>query len=259
MATILDKIVREKKKEVALLKKNGVAARFPKRPRHVFYKALKKGGPAVIAEIKRMSPSRGILRHDFNAVSIAARYEKNGASALSVLTDEKFFGGSTYVLESVRRDTKLPILRKDFVLDAIQVKEARAIGADAILLIAAILTPAKMKTLSRLADKLGMDVLFEVHDEKDLMKIMKLSPKIVGINNRDLKTFQVDIRNTEKLLKKYPAFFKKRIVVSESGIKTCSDIRSLKAIGVHAVLIGETFMVQDDPGAALKELMHGSC
>ncbi len=265
VGTILDKIIREKKKEVVALKKKCSgepfnAKTFPKRPAYSFYKALKmKRRPAVIAEIKRKSPSRGILRRKFDALSIARQYKENGAVALSVLTDKIFFGGEISTFQKVRQCTHLPLLRKDFVIDASQVRQSRAMGADAILLIASILSTKKMRELSGLASSLGMDSLFEIHNEKELKKILPLNPKIVGINNRNLKNFDVDLDTTENLLKKYKVFFKKRLVVSESGIKTQHDMRYLKKLGVDAVLVGETLMAAKNPGLALRELMHGSC
>jgi indole-3-glycerol phosphate synthase len=190
----------------------------------------------VIAELKRKSPSKGILRKNFDPVKIAQEFERAGAVALSVLTDKKYFGGSSAILKKVRRTTCLPILRKDFILDAYQIYEARAIGADAILLIAAILTKKELADLSALSEKLGLDLLFEVHSLSDIKKILPLKPKIVGINNRDLKTFRVDVKTTRRLIKKIP---KGALIVSESGIKSAADLAQVRMCGADAVLIGE--------------------
>jgi len=258
---ILDKIVREKKKELLRLKKKTPLpllkkALGKKKGRHVFYKALgRKQDIAVISEIKRRSPSKGILRKNFDPIAIAREFEDSGATALSVLTDEKFFGGSLEILRKVRAEVSLPILRKDFILDEYQVYEAAFAGADAILLIAAILTVSEMRKLSGVADRLGLDVLFEVHDLKDLKKVLLLKPKIAGINNRDLRTFHVDLAATEKL----GAYFSpKTILVSESGIFTREDIDRVKRAGARAVLVGESLMKQPSPGKALQKLMGKS-
>ncbi len=256
--TILDQIVKNKTQEIELLKqKNPIEKlllaikKLPKK-KTSFYDSLKKiRGVAVIAEIKKRSPSKGILRKNFRPVAIAESYERAGASALSVLTDENFFGGSVKVLKKVRGRTKLPILRKDFILDLYQIYEARIIGADAILLIADILSKEELEVLSKKAFELGLDVLFEVHTPEDVDKILPLKPKMVGINNRDLHTFKVDLGVTERLLKRFP---KKTLIVSESGIQSPEDLLYLKRLGVDAVLIGESLMRENDPGKALKNL-----
>ncbi len=241
----MDEIVAKKKNEVVTKRKAGS-----------FYRALKQGrGVAVIAEIKRKSPSKGVLRKNFNPVLLARQFEKGGASALSVLTDEKYFGGSIGILKKVRQATGLPILRKDFIIDASQVHESKAIGSDAILLIADILSKKKLASLGRLAARLGLDVLYETHTEKDLKKVLPLKPKILGVNNRDLRTFRVDLKTTEKLAKKIPAGV---LLVSESGIRNAADMAKLKKFGVKAVLVGESLMIKKDAGAALKKLIRGS-
>lgn len=254
---ILDKIVRHKLKEIAARKKKISIealkrALGAKKGKHAFLKALAKPADiAVIAEIKHRSPSKGILRKNFKPVAIALDFEKSGAAALSVLTDEKFFGGSLAILKKVRAATRLPILRKDFMLDEYQLYEAALAGADAILLIAAILKPSELLKLSRLAGKLGLDVLFEVHDLKDVKKVTPLKPKIAGINNRDLRTFEVSLNSTEKLAR---YFSKKTILVSESGIFTRADIDRVKEAGAKSVLVGESLMRQPHPGKALRKL-----
>ncbi len=256
---ILDQIVRHKRREIAALKKKKPLEALKKalggkRGSHTFFKTLSKPKDiAVIAEIKHRSPSKGILRKNFKPVAIARDFERSGAAALSVLTDEKFFGGSLAILKKVRRAVKLPLLRKDFMLDEYQVYEAALAGADAILLIAAILKPSELMKLNRLADQLGLDVLFEVHDLKDVKKVAPLKPKIAGINNRDLRTFEVDLAATEKLAKH---FSKKTILVSESGIFTRADIDRVKKTGTRAVLVGESLMRQPQPGKALRKLVE---
>ncbi|MDM8569712.1 indole-3-glycerol phosphate synthase TrpC, partial [Thiotrichales bacterium HSG1] len=207
--------------------------------------------PAVIAEIKKASPSKGLLRTNFNPTEIAKSYEQNGAACLSILTDEKFFQGSNEYLSQVHEICPLPILRKDFIIDAYQVYEARVIGADCILLIVAILDDAQLQDLFDLATHLGMDVLVEVHNQKELERALSINMRLIGINNRNLKTFDTDIRTTLNLLEQIP---KKHIIVSESGIYTPEDIALLSDVGVHTFLIGEAFMKANDPGAALSQL-----
>ena len=255
---ILDRILANKKKEIDRLKqKSGDhASGHAQTKGGKFYRALKnKSGIAVIAEIKRKSPSKGILRKNFNPVDLAKQFEKSGASALSVLTDKKYFGGSIEILKKVRKATRLPLLRKDFILDEAQVHETKAIGADAILLIAAILSPGQIAFLSRAALDLGLDVLYEVHTSKDLKKTLPLRPKLLGVNNRDLRTFEVDLKTTEKLSKKVPRGV---LLVSESGIRNAADILRLKKNGVKAVLVGESLMREKNPGSALKILLRGT-
>lgn len=257
---ILDDIIRHKRKEIAAAKKalplvdlKHAAEKLPlKKP--VFIQALKKSRfrPAVIAEIKKKSPSKGLLRRDFRPVRIAKDYERAGAAAISVLTDKKFFAGSPAILKEVRKAVKLPILRKDFVLDAYQVYESRLMGADAILLIAAALTAPQMKSLSRLAASLGLDVLVEIHSAADAKKALAVKPALLGINNRDLGTFEVDLETTRRLAGR---FVRKALVVSESGIKTPRDLIYLKGLGVSAVLVGESLMREKDARRALHRLM----
>ncbi len=255
---ILDKIVRQKIKEIILLKKETPLKKWiellgKKKGKHRFYQALSRArNVAVIAEIKRRSPSKGILRKNFKPAAIAREFEKSGASALSVLTDELFFGGSLEILKKVRAVTSLPILRKDFILDECQIYEAALAGADAILLIAAILKPKEMANLSATANRLGLDVVFEVHNLADVKKVRPLHPKIVGINNRDLQTFEVSLSTTEKLA---GFFSKKSILISESGIFTREDVDRVKYAGAKAVLVGESLMRQAKPGEALKKLL----
>ena len=207
---------------------------------------------AVIAEIKRRSPSKGLLSRDFDAVKIARDYKKGGASALSVLTDKKYFGGSADILKKVKKSCSLPVLRKDFILDEYQVYESRLMGAEAILLIARSLSAATLKKLYVLAGKLGLEVVFEVHDAADLKKVLPLRPRLVGINNRDLGDFHVDLDVTRRLAAKVPAGC---LLVSESGIAKPEDLADLKKYGVRAVLVGETLMKDKRPAEALKRLL----
>ncbi|HTL70601.1 MAG TPA: indole-3-glycerol phosphate synthase TrpC [Candidatus Eisenbacteria bacterium] len=256
---ILDDIVRHKKIEIEAAKRAApperlrasVAALPPRRA--VFAGALsREGRVAVIAEIKKKSPSKGLFRDDFDAVRIARDYESAGASALSVLTDERFFGGSAQILRDVRAAVRLPILRKDFILDEYQVYESRLMGADAILLIAAILSEDELRSFGALAASLGLDALYEVHGEEDARKVEAVRPGLVGINNRDLRTFEVDTTLTARLA---PRFLGHALVVSESGIQSREDLLYLKGLGVRAALVGESLMKQKDVAGALRRLL----
>jgi indole-3-glycerol phosphate synthase len=209
------------------------------------------GLPAVIAEVKKASPSKGILRPDFIPADIAQSYAEHGAACLSVLTDQQFFQGSIDYLKQARASCDLPVLRKDFMVDAYQVYEARAMGADCILLIAACLDDAQMKSLEALAMSLDMAVLVEVHDRAELDRALKLKTPLLGINNRNLKTFEVSLDATLGMLKDVPA---DRLLVTESGITTAADVQRMRTAGVQAFLVGEAFMRADDPGQALAQL-----
>jgi indole-3-glycerol phosphate synthase len=211
----------------------------------------RSGEPAVIAEIKKASPSRGVIRHDFEPASIATRYEACGAACLSVLTDEEFFQGSDEDLVRARASVHIPVLRKDFIIDPYQLFESRVIGADCILLIAATLGKAELNELFSIAVQLDLDVLVEVHDERELMTVLELDAALIGINNRDLKTFETTIETTLNLLPSVPA---DRLVVAESGITSREAVARLRDHGVNAFLVGEAFMRASDPGAALQEL-----
>ena len=209
---------------------------------------LAAGKPAVIAEIKKASPSRGVLREDFDPAAIASSYERHGAACLSVLTDADFFQGSEEYLQRARASCALPVLRKDFVIDPYQVYEARVIGADCILLIVAALDDAKMIELARLAVDLRMDVLVEVHDAGELKRALMLDTPLIGINNRDLRSFKTHLDTTFDLLAQMPA---DRIVVTESGINSRSDVAVMREKGVNAFLLGEAFMRAAEPGEEL--------
>jgi indole-3-glycerol phosphate synthase len=211
------------------------------------------GGAGVIAEIKKASPSKGVLREQFVPAQIAASYERHGAACLSVLTDRRFFQGATAYLEQARAACALPVLRKDFMVDAYQVFEARAMGADCILLIAACLDDALMADLEAQAFALGMAVLVEVHDGAELQRALRLKTPLVGINNRNLRSFDVTLDTTLGLLPQIP---KDRLLVTESGILGRNDVQRMRDADVHAFLVGEAFMRAPDPGQALAELFR---
>ena len=239
---ILDEIVAVKRKQLELERGkktlNDLIKKLRARKVRDFETSLKKEGISIIAEIKKASPSKGLIKENFNHKSIAEIYEKINIDALSILTEEHFFKGSNDFIKDAKEITAKPILRKDFIIDEYQIYEAYEIGADAILLIAAIL-PGKLKSFYHLASSLGLHVLIEVHNEKELEEALETGGKIIGINNRDLKSFQVSLKHTEKLIKYIP---KDKIVVSESGIATVEDIKYIESLGVNAVLIGEAFM-----------------
>lgn len=212
---------------------------------------LERGLPAVIAELKRASPSRGVIRADFDATRLARGYERGGAACLSVLTDETFFKGHGEHLQAARAAVGIPVLRKDFIIDPYQVHEARALGADCVLLIVAALDDAALLSLSRLAAELGMDVLVEVHDRRELKRALALPAPMIGVNNRDLKSFRTTLDTTLELVEHVPD---DRLIVTESGIHTRSDVRRMRENGVHCFLVGEALMRARDPGRKLEEL-----
>lgn len=217
--------------------------------------ALSGAGFGIIAEVKKASASKGVICRDFDPVRIARIYATSGASAISVLTEEKYFLGSLTYLKAIRDDLGSkhpPLLRKDFIVDPYQVYESRANGADALLLIAAILTRGRLKELLDLSHELGMECLVEVHNETELADVLSAGARIIGINNRDLKTFNVDIRTTERLRPLVPT---DRLVISESGIRGRADVEKMKEWGVHAVLIGEALVSAPDIGAKMRELL----
>jgi indole-3-glycerol phosphate synthase len=252
--SILERILAVKRAEIAAAKDSRIEikARAAPPPRD-FVGALRAKQPAVIAEIKRASPSKGLLRPDFDPAAIAKSYERGGAACMSVLTDKDFFQGAPEHLAAARAACSLPALRKDFVIDPYQVFESRALGADCILLIAACLEDAEMRQLEELAHRLGMAVLVEVHDAAELTRALKLKTPLIGINNRDLRNFETRLETTLDLLPQIPS---DRLVITESGILSASDVTRMRRAGVHAFLVGEAFMRARDPGAALLELFR---
>jgi len=263
--TILDKIVEAKKREVAKLPARLIAAGdlrdalLEHGERRDFIAALRKprhGGIALIAEVKKASPSAGVICKDFNPVRIAKEYEAGGASCLSVLTDEKFFQGSLDDLRQIRVAAKLPLLRKDFIIDERQILEAVEWGADAILLIVAILNDEQLQKFHSLTTEAGLAVLVEVHDEAELERALKIGAELIGVNNRDLTNFNVDLATTEKLARKIGADnLQGKILVAESGIHTRVDVERLKQCGAKAVLVGESLMKNGDIQAKVRELI----
>ena len=261
MSDILNRIVEVKWEEVAAARlKRSLAsqreeAEARKAERLGFERSLRAsiaaGHAAVIAEIKKASPSKGVLREDFKPGLIAETYARNGAACLSVLTDERFFQGSAAYLREARAACELPVLRKDFMVDEYQVMEAGAMGADCILLIVACLADAQMADLEATAHALGMDVLVEVHDGEELDRALKLKTPLVGINNRNLRTFDVTLDTTLALLPRVPA---ERLLVTESGILGAADVKRMRDANVNAFLVGEAFMRAPDPGQALATL-----
>ncbi len=265
MSDILKKIVAVKREEVAAAKAARPLAELlaeaeSQPPARDFLGAIRSkiaaGRPAVIAEIKRASPSKGVLRSDFEPAAIAADYEAHGAACLSVLTDAPFFQGSPEYLKLARAACRLPVLRKDFLVDAYQVVEARAMGADAILLIAAILTLPQMREMEEIARQHGMAVLVEAHDAAELDLALQLATPLVGINNRNLKTFELSLATTLEQLPRIPI---ERTVVAESGILAPADVALMRSAGVHAFLVGEAFMRAPSPGAELSRLFSSAC
>jgi indole-3-glycerol phosphate synthase len=214
---------------------------------------LKAGDAAVIAEIKKASPSKGVIREKFYPEEIARSYEKGGAACLSVLTDVDFFQGHDEFLQQARNATKLPALRKDFTIDPYQIWEARALGADCILLIVAALEETQLRELNACAIEAGLDVLVEVHNADELQQALRLDNKLIGINNRDLHTFNTTLNTTYELLAMIPD---NRIVVTESGIHSIDDVKAMRGHGVNAFLVGETFMRAEDPGLQLLEMFN---
>ncbi|AKL93953.1 indole-3-glycerol phosphate synthase TrpC [Clostridium aceticum] len=254
---ILDKIVAHKKKKVAEEKHQLSLSKLVEKldciqPPRNFKNSLKKENQlTIIAEIKKASPSKGVIRQSFDPLEIAEVYEESCVEAMSVLTEDKFFQGSDDYLKQVRKTTSCPLLRKDFIIEAYQVYQSKLLGADAILLIAAILTKQQLIEFQRIAEQVGLYCLLEVHNEEELDKVLEAGGEIIGINNRNLKTFETTLKTTEKLISSVP---KNKVIVSESGIHTREDMQFLQKLGVNAVLIGEGFMVAEDIGKKIREL-----
>ncbi|WP_439510916.1 indole-3-glycerol phosphate synthase TrpC [Marinimicrobium koreense] len=260
--TVLRKIIARKHEEVAErkqqrsldeLRQSLVQAPETRGFVQAIANRIADGQAAVIAEIKKASPSKGVIREHFEPAELARSYERGGATCLSVLTDVDFFQGADAYLQEAREAVSLPVIRKDFIIDEYQVYEARALGADCILLIAAALEPTRMRELNTLALELGLDVLVEVHNLAELELALELPNKLIGINNRNLHTFEVDLKTTYDLL---PAIDSERIVVTESGILSPDDVWEMRRRHVHSFLVGEAFMRADDPGEALARFFN---
>ncbi|MEZ5651501.1 MAG: indole-3-glycerol phosphate synthase TrpC [Burkholderiaceae bacterium] len=265
MSDILNQIIAVKHREVAAARTAVSEAALAEAIRRApttgdsaqrgFARAMRErvaaGRPAVIAEVKKASPSKGVIRPQFDPVAIAASYAAAGACCLSVLTDEQFFQGSLENLRLARAACALPVLRKDFIVDPYQLLEARAAGADCVLLIVAALDDARLRELEAAANEIGLDVLVEVHDRAELDRALALRTPLLGINNRNLRTFEVSLQHTIELLPAIPA---DRLVITESGIATPADVATMRAAGVHAFLVGEAFMRVPDPGSGLRAL-----
>lgn len=262
LPTILKNILARKMEEVAarrattplnLLREQIVAQSPPRGFAQAIQERVALGRPAVIAEIKKASPSKGVIRADFDPVAIARSYEKGGATCLSVLTDIDFFQGADDFLRQARSATRLPTLRKDFTIDAYQVYEARAIGADCLLLIVAALDPGHLRELHDIAVGIGLDVLVEVHSAAELDLALMLSTPLIGINNRNLHNFYTSLETTFSLLDRIPI---DRVVITESGVHTIDDVKALRGHGVNSFLVGEAFMRAEDPGRRLLEMFN---
>jgi indole-3-glycerol phosphate synthase len=242
---------RQANASIAVLQEIAAGAHAPRG----FYQALRSKAdaqkPAIIAEIKKASPSQGVIRENFKPVEIAVDYAMNGASCLSVLTDKEFFQGSEANLQMVREKCPLPVIRKDFMIDPYQIYESRALGADCVLLIVAALDDVMLKELADTATGLGMDVLVEVHDAAELERALNLNCKLIGINNRNLRTFEVSLQTTLDLKNQVPA---DRLLVTESGINTPADVQLMQDNGIHCFLVGEAFMRAESPGQKMREL-----
>ncbi|ERP91913.1 indole-3-glycerol phosphate synthase [Alcanivorax sp. MD8A] len=258
--TILDKIIARKQEEIAVGKNNyslgdlqsmaenqGKARGFAK----ALFQRIRDKQPAVIAEIKKASPSKGVIRDDFDPVAIARSYEANGAACLSVLTDQDFFQGHEDYLRAARNAVSLPVIRKDFMIDPWQIFESRAMGADAVLLIVAALSDDQLNELYHAAQRAGCDVLVEVHTQQELERAVALNAELIGINNRNLHTFETSLSTTLALAEQAPA---DRLIITESGIHTADDVKLMRSNSIHSFLVGEAFMREEDPGKALKAL-----
>lgn len=262
MSSILEKIVRHKLVEIDQNKRGKPIQELQASVKDLapaldFVGALKLGHPhrvSLIAEVKKASPSKGIIREDFDPVAIAVAYSDNGASCISVLTDEEFFQGSLQYLKQIRRKVDLPLLRKDFILDEYQIWEARAAGADAVLLIAECLEPKQMKRLHQLITELGMTALVELYDSRNIDAVLDCDPELIGVNNRNLNTFEIDLNHSVRVKQDLPSSI---TMVSESGIFTHQDILLMQQNEIDAVLVGESLMRSNDIGLAVRELMEG--
>ncbi|HVX60036.1 MAG TPA: indole-3-glycerol phosphate synthase TrpC [Pirellulales bacterium] len=258
MSTILDQITATKRREIEAARTARpesalVEALASAPPARDFFAALAQAGPIrLIAEVKKASPSKGVIRDNFHPVEIARTYQQHGATCLSVLTDETYFQGSLDYLRQIRAATELPILRKDFILDRYQLLEARAAGADAVLLIAECLDDCRLRALHNEALELGLTPLVELYEPDNLPRVLEAGATLIGVNNRDLRTFEVDLQHTLRMRTRIP---ENCLLVGESGIRTRADVQRLEAAGVDAMLVGESLMAQDDIGAAVDALL----
>lgn len=258
---ILDQIIASRKKQVELLKTQQTIEELERQIEessleHYSFKEVliaKKKEIHIIAEVKKASPSKGLICEHFEPVKIAKAYEMGGAAAISVLTEPSFFQGCNEYLTKIKENVKLPLLRKDFIIDEIQIYEARAIGADGILLIVAALTDEKLKAYLKKAKQLGLDALVETHDEEEVKRALAVGAEIIGVNNRDLRNFEVRLETSERLSALIP---KDKVFVSESGVHTKDDVKRLNRVGAQALLIGESVVKADDPVKALRHLME---
>lgn len=264
MSTILDEILEQKRREVAAAKERmpleSLLSRIPSvqkmLPVRGFEQAIREASrPALIAEVKKASPSAGLIRADFDPVNIARQYERSGATCLSVLTDEHFFQGHLDYLRDIRQIVRIPVMRKEFIIDRYQIAEARVTGADCVLLIAECLDDVQLHDLYNYARSLGMDVLIELYDLENVSRVLATGTKLLGINNRDLRTFVTSLEHTFKVKQQVPADV---LLVSESGIATHADIQRLRSEGIAAVLVGESLMRQPDISIAVRSLMEGT-
>jgi indole-3-glycerol phosphate synthase len=266
MTTILSEILDRKRKIVARLRADPTARDFRARAlairanakAHALLRGLESNsvGVKIIAEFKRRSPSAGTIRNDLSATDVAIRYERGGACAISVLTDKQYFGGSILDLGAIRESTAIPLLRKDFIIDEIQIYEAAAVGADAVLLIAAALDDGTLAKLRATAeDELGLDAVVEVHASEELHRAVMTGAKLIGVNNRDLRTFRTSLETSERLIAEAP---RDRIMISESGLQNPKSLRYLRALGFRGFLIGEALMRAPDPEAALRDFIAGA-
>jgi indole-3-glycerol phosphate synthase len=261
-ATILEDILAHKRSEISLAKSKVSLAELESRivgdnPARGFANAIRQRvsqrQPAVIAEIKKASPSKGLIRADFDPVAHARDYAANGATCLSILTDQKFFQGCNDYLQQARAACQLPVIRKDFMIDPYQIAESKALGADCILLIVAALEQSQLLELSAYAGELSIDVLVEVHDRQELERALELDTELLGINNRNLHTFETDLNTTLDLAQRVPAG---KLIITESGIDTAEGVASMMSHGIYGFLIGESFMKADEPGAKLQQLFY---
>lgn len=254
MTTILDKIIAEKRYEVERLKRESIQLNFDISKRPSLFKKLKNSNNLqIISEIKRSSPSKGVINNTVNPVQQALDYEKAGAACISVLTDTPFFNGDFDDLKDVTQVVGIPVLCKDFIIDKVQIDFAKAHGASVILLIVAALSKEKLSKLYHYAIEQGLEILVEVHDEEELKVALEIDAKLIGINNRNLKTFEVDLSHTEKVAKLFP-FHENRVLISESGIKDSNDAKFVAELGASAVLVGETLMRTGDIESTLQSL-----